>query len=401
MPPKSFEGFKTLSYPAEAETSSRFAYPSLWEDSRFWQAGVEITSPTSATLITRHGLEGGKIQESRREISLNKSKRDIYQKSLLDLNQAYNLRIRKHGLSFEKGAKKLVSKEGEAPFAMLAQTYSPSAIAKIPFPVYVQPKLDGVRLLVDLVDGKPRYSSRERSNFSHLSVIFDAEALCLFSRLPTGSVLDGELIVPGEDGGEDFQVVTGAARKIKGGLSDAAMTRMQYHVFGFFTMRDLSLNFAQRTEILSNAFDACRSPFVKVIQVPTFTAATTSDVEKALKMFTLRGHEGVMIYNLAGVYEPSKRSWDLLKYKTFDESEGLIVSVKPGRGRESNAALVNIEVSPGNIVTMHPTGSIEEREKWLLNPSLVVGKKMTYTFQGLTKGGLPRFPVARTIRDYE
>lgn len=392
-----FSSFKVLSkYPTTelSGKSKKIAYPPLYKENRIWQAGFEVLNDTTADLITHYGVIDGKMQTSHRDTT-KKVKRSVYDQGLQDLNHKYHLKIKKEGFEF-KDENVMDAPKNTRPFPMAAHTFGPDK--KVEYPIFVQPKLDGVRMLIDIEDGLIRYSSRERSDYSHLGEVFQADAECLFEHLPPNSILDGELIFP-SDKGEDFQIAVSAARKSKGGISDHAKNNLIYAIFAFYTLDDLSLQFDERHAIITEAFDKCKPK--KMVNVPTFVASDEKEMKKAFNLFLAKGHEGLMIYNPKAPYEPDKRSNNLLKLKMFKDKEGLIVGVKAGKGREKNAALVDIDVGDGRIVTMHPTGTIEEREEWLKHPEKIIGKRMTYTYQDETKDGLPRFPVARVIRDYE
>ena len=45
--------------------------------------------------------------------------------------------------------------------------------------------------------------------------------------------------------------------------------------------------------------------------------------------------------------------------------------------------------------------ALETLKPYLTNPDTVIGKKLTVRYQGLTNGGVPRFPIGASVRDYE
>ena len=63
--------------------------------------------------------------------------------------------------------------------------------------------------------------------------------------------------------------------------------------------------------------------------------------------------------------------------------------------------LKKLDVLYGNEFTVRPEGSYEHRKKLNRNATKYIGKKLTMKFQAYTKGGVPRFPVGISIRDYE
>jgi DNA ligase-1 len=46
-------------------------------------------------------------------------------------------------------------------------------------------------------------------------------------------------------------------------------------------------------------------------------------------------------------------------------------------------------------------GALETLKVYLSKPKSVIGKLLTVRYQGLTNGGVPRFPVGVAVRDYE
>jgi len=55
----------------------------------------------------------------------------------------------------------------------------------------------------------------------------------------------------------------------------------------------------------------------------------------------------------------------------------------------------------GKEFEVRPVGTVESRSELLKNASKCIGKFLTVTYQELSEFGVPRFPVGKTIRDYE
>ena len=399
----------------------------VFSGKRSWKAGFD---PITSEILTSFGQVGGKMQNTRRQIEENSSGRSVLEQAFISLKQKYKLKMSKEGFkcgsadddvdvecvnveekgeTSDKNASR-TSENEERPFPMLAKTFD-KPLKEKDFPIFTQPKIDGVRVLVDF-DGKGemRFSSRARNDFTYLKDIFNSVLDSIFESLQTFTsidktnlVLDGELSIKNKDGVDDFQTTISAVKKVKGGLKDDAKENLKMCIFTFFTKETTpssSLTFSSRSETMFKINETFKGQD-KIIFVQTDVISSPDEIEKKHGEYVSSGFEGLMIYLKNGIYEPNKRSSFLLKYKKFNDSEGKIVGVRAGKGRESNAAMVDIEVSKGVVITMHPKGEIKEREEWLKNPSLVLGKMMTYTFQGLTAKGIPRFPVAVAIRDYE
>lgn len=122
-----------------------------------------------------------------------------------------------------------------------------------------------------------------------------------------------------------------------------------------------------------------------------------------------KGYEGIIIRNLDGEYEFGFRSNNLIKLKTFNDSEFEIADVIEASGRDAGTAVFVLylpghegeEITDENTFKAKPQGSRELRKEYFDNADTIIGKKVTVQYQGLSDDGVPRFPSAISIRDYE
>lgn len=112
------------------------------------------------------------------------------------------------------------------------------------------------------------------------------------------------------------------------------------------------------------------------------------------------GYEGSIIRNVDGKYEASFRSHDLIKYKDWYDAEFLIVGVKEGKGKFKGCAIYTCQVR-SNLFDCTSPGTLEEKKEAWNNRESAIGKSLTVKYQEFTKEGIPRFPTAVAIRDYE
>lgn len=112
------------------------------------------------------------------------------------------------------------------------------------------------------------------------------------------------------------------------------------------------------------------------------------------------GYEGVIVRNLDGKYEFGFHSNDLIKLKTFDDAEFEIVDVVEATGRDAGTAVFVCKCKGGEF-NVKPQGTRELRAEYFKNGDKLIGKKVTVQYQGLSDDGIPRFPSAISIRDYE
>jgi ATP-dependent DNA ligase len=229
-------------------------------------------------------------------------------------------------------------------------------------PFYVQPKLDGVRLLVS---NKGCFSRTGKlvPGLEHLG-----------KDLKDDEWLDGECYDPNMS----FEDITSAFK--------TKPTSLKFYIFDYFNTSRPDLPFAER---------------MKRTTVETYLVKKKSEVKTYHDKFVGQGHEGVMIRDAVSTYEIGKRSNYLLKYKEFQTEEYEVIGANTGHGRDANAVVWVCKTSSGQEFTVRPEGTIEERERCYRERDDYIGKWLTVRFQNLTALGVPRFPVGVVFRDYE
>jgi len=383
----------------------------LIKDDRTWQICYSVEL---GKFVSGFGKIGGKIQFSARAV-IPKVKRTMEEQCLLETNSKYTKVISTRGL---KRVDDLLGEDtdedgcgNDRPFAMGAhpaekvKLYKDSLksedAAKKFFPASAQSKIDGVRCMADNM-GK-RLTSRGRKSFDHLLVDLgkDLETLFGILKITTDDVfLDGELVWIDETGKRaDFQKTTSVVRQIKNRES-VNTENLYYMIFSIVFLSDKDRPFLERYNLLEKAFKTFKSE-KNIVLVERIDVYSHKDIDVVHKNFVKSGFEGTMIYMNNGGYE-DKRSNNILKIKDFLDEEGTIIGVESGKGgREVGAAILVVETPKKKIIRVRPDGPIAQRKTWMEDPSLVMGKLLTYTFQEYSKDGVPRFPVGRAIRDYE
>ena len=247
------------------------------------------------------------------------------------------------------------------PCAMLAHEYHKDPLA---FPVYVQPKLDGIRCLVYQKDGQWVFQSRNHTVFQPFPHLEQS----LEKVLPTGMILDGELYRHGLD----FQTITSIVRK----KNHPDLSQLQYHVYDVLCEG----TFEERYTRLLQLKD--------LVLTETRMAHSIEDIEQYHDYCVERGYEGIMIRNPNGPYKQA-RSKDLLKYKHFKTDEFQVVGHTVGKGDIAVFECITKDKSFG--VMMKAT--LEQKQEMLTNIQDYYGKWLTVKYQELSKDGIPRFPV--------
>ena len=301
---------------------------------RFTDIWVDDNGDGTADIVKVTGVLGGKTSESRTLVKTG------YEKALMRAQTMWtNENIK-----------------GTEILPMLANKWDDRK-NYISEPFYVQPKLDGIRLLVSN-QGCFSRTGKPVKGVDHLS-----------RGLRDGEWLDGECYAPGKT----FEEITSMFKMNPQDL--------EFHVFDYFDLGRPDLPFAERQ---------------KRVTVQTVLVKKKSDVEKWHDTFVEQGHEGIMIRDAVSTYEIGKRSNYLLKFKKFQTEEYEILDVKEGSGREKGAA---IWVCDGFCAK--PEGTLEYRRQLFKDGDTYIGKMLTVRFQNLTAQGIPRFPVGVAVRDYE
>jgi DNA ligase-1 len=87
--------------------------------------------------------------------------------------------------------------------------------------------------------------------------------------------------------------------------------------------------------------------------------------------------------------------------KTFLDDEFEIVSFTQATGSDAGTVIWECTTPEGNIFSVRPRGTREEKRIYFQNGEDYIGQQLTVRYQELTDDGIPRFPVGISIRDYE
>jgi ATP-dependent DNA ligase len=137
-----------------------------------------------------------------------------------------------------------------------------------------------------------------------------------------------------------------------------------------------------------------------IVTVPTYKLESAEQLDEYFALFMEEGYEGLMARNAAGGYE-NKRSYNLQKVKEMQDSEYLITGVESGRGKREGQAVLVCKTSDGQEFRASPKGNDAFRVRLLKDAKNVIGKYATIQYQNLSAYGVPRFGVAKCVRDYE
>ena len=299
---------------------------------------------------------------------------------------------------------------------------------KLDFPYFVEPKLDGVRCYIKMVDGVIRMFSRKHKEFVSCPHIVTNEFVQKFFELYPDAILDGELY--NHNLKDDFNKIVSLVKKTKPKYEDLVESAklVQYHCFDSYYPSEPQLIYSERKTRLLNIlhqydwvghhlYDVNKGNFYLVgvdwvhyflggwkLVIPEPEYSETL-VEHYIESIVERGYEGIMLKKDVPYF--FGRSFDMLKYKKFFDKEFKIVDFEEGNGNLVGiAAAVICETEDGQTFKAGVMGTQDYARDLFTNKDLYKGKMATIVYQALTpmkdgKGGVPRFGKMREIRNYE
>jgi len=271
---------------------------------------------------------------------------------------------------------------------MLAHKFSEHG-HKIKYPAAAQPKLDGIRCIAILKDGRCTLWSRTRKPITSMPHIIKQ----IEEGFPAGTeiILDGELY--NHQFKKDFEKIVSAVRKEK---PEEGYELVEYHVYDVVTDEPFSRRMLKLRYMKSSWFEG------SIVKVDTWVVENEDQVTDVFEKFRADGYEGAMLRNLEGKYA-NKRSYDLQKVKEFDDDEFPIVGFEEGRGKlAGHVGSFLCRTKSGKDFLAKMRGETSRLKEFFDNHSLWTGKLLTVQYQGLTGAEkVPRFPVGLSIRDYE
>ena len=271
---------------------------------------------------------------------------------------------------------------------MLAHKYNPE---KADYPAYIQPKLDGVRC-VFTKDGAYSRTGKEFKNVDHIK-----QALKNFFNVNPTFILDGELYNHGLK--DDFEKIISLVRKTKPTEEhkQEAAELIQYHVYDIANLAHAT--YTNRLNILTSSFTYT----YPICKVETKIVLDYDDAVKQHKKYLKLGYEGSIYRSIDGKYK-NTRSWDLMKFKDFEDSEATIVGYELGKGKRTGTVGKFIMQDDEGVEFGCPPGkgyNYKDLAGMLDNISDYIGQRATFTYFQRTQAGSYRHPLYKCIRNYE
>lgn len=279
------------------------------------------------------------------------------------------------------------------PFPMAVQSWKDHK-AKLRYPLYVQPKLDGVRMIVKYENEEVQLLTRRLHSITGFKKIkHDLKKMFQASRL--GSfIIDGELY----SHGTNLQTISGIVRNES--LDESVKETLRYYVFDCFNVAQPKIKFDDRIELLKQFVDSAKSS--AIVLNDTIHVDNSELADTYYNQFVAHGYEGAIYKSEDKPYEfdfnIEKRSQWYQKRKKQDDSEYPIVGFSQGKGKDVGCIVFELQLANGKTFNCVPNGSYAYRRQLYSQATASSGTPDATSFQGqlakvvyddLSKAGVP------------
>ena len=259
--------------------------------------------------------------------------------------------------------------------------------------VFMQPKLDGVRCVIQYDNSEVKAYSRtgkEWKNIDH--ILFNLKP---WFALNPNVILDGELY--NHDLKDDFEKIISLVRKTKPTDIDMLESAdlVQFHCYDII---DETKTFEERHRFIEQVVPRNHC----VTHVSTMCCASEYDAKEMHKVNLECGFEG-SILRTNDVYKCG-RSWNLRKFKDFHDAEATIIDFVEGKGKRKGTLGKFVMRDADGIEFGCPPGkgyNYKDLSNLLHRAKHYIGATATFTYFERTTNGSYRHPLFKCIRDYE
>jgi len=368
-----------------------------------WTIRVVSNEDGTASMITHNGYIDGKMAKNERVIktgkNLGKSNATTsYEQAVQEAQKKHEDKKAKEGYSEN------VDHISTPVYPMLAQKYDETKSRKqnIVFPCFVQPKLDGYRCMVHKEGANIVFKSRVGKQFKTMEHLRRSVAK-FYEELEKKCVNTDALYLDGELYSDElpFEEISGIIR-VEKNSDEEKERKIHYHLYDLYDANNPQLSYQERNAILQKP----KKKIANIDVVTTEVCATNDEVKTFHGKYVGQGYEGVMLRNYLGQYLLKSRSYDLQKYKEFEDAEFPITGFKEAAGEDKGTIIwecsYNKPDGTKGQFSVRPRGSREHRAGWfnmsMDNFGQFRNKPLTVRYQELGPDGCPRFPVGIDVR---
>jgi ATP-dependent DNA ligase len=349
-----------------------------------------------ATIVTEYGQVGGKLQLTKDTLAEGKNEGKANATSSIEQAEKeckakWTKQLRMGYVDSMKAAELEevddVVEGGIYPMLAPSKIY-PHFAKKLAFPLITQPKLDGSRLIAILKDGVCTLWSRTRKQVHSLPHIAKAVEE-YFGNFVENITLDGEAWSKDVALSEGFEGLMSLIRK------DEPAEGHEEIGYYIYDLPDDTLKNNKRDKLRLELLKDCKWPLVSV---ESTVCNNHAEVMEQHDRNMAEGYEGTMLRG-DGPYEYDKRSYYLQKLKNREDAEFEIAGAEEGRGKEVGIVSKFVCITAEGKEFRSPINATHARRKELFNnPKEWKGFKLTVSYQGFTKDGIPRFPKGKALR---
>lgn len=350
-------------------------------------------------IITEYGQINGKITKTEPTIieegkNINRSNETtILTQSLIYMRNLY-LKKMKSGY-----VTKLDNINIENIYPMALQVYSKNK-KHIKYPCYIQPKLDGIRLITKYENTEINLYSRRLNKFYGFDFIKE-EVKELIKDYPN-LILDGELY----NHDLTLQQISGIVRNEDPDYGEKY--KLQFYIFDCIDLNNNYI-FEERYNILLDLFK--NKKFKYLILTKTTLINSEKESDKIYQEYINLGYEGIVYKNRDATYEYSSykeiRSHQFLKRKKNYDAEYPIVGFEEGiHGKDKGAIIFIMKTSDNKEFKAVPNMTLKERKHMYQLAKknfeqLYKNKLATISFDEYSQDNIPLRAKFIAIRDYE
>jgi len=269
------------------------------------------------------------------------------------------------------------------------------------FPLYLQIKFDGFRIIATIIKGKIVFFKRSMDK-----IIIDLPEIKKELRklmLINKNILKGGIFLDGEIVNKNISLQTVSSVLNSKEINEkkiAIRKKLQFVIFDNFRNGDNDISYELRYRFMSNIYKKAseKYKFNTVKIVDNVIVSSDAEIDKYLKIYSNNGEEGVIIRDPESHYFFGRTRKALFKYKLNSEETGEIVDINDNNEIGQHFVIV-LKIKMKNGISFELTGSGPKhyQKEILANKSEYIGKIIRFKFNGLTDDNIPKFsrPIMR------
>lgn len=275
------------------------------------------------------------------------------------------------------------------PFPMAVKVWRDHK-SKLAYPLYVQPKLDGIRMLAKYSQGAVEIYTRRLHNITGFQKVKE-DLLSMFKASGyTSYIIDGELYLHGMN----LQTISGLVRNVS--IDEEKKEVLKYYVFDCFDVNRSKLSFHDRITTLTKFVDSSKSDMI--VLNDTISVATDKEADDYYNRIIADGYEGIIYKSNDRPYEfdfnKEKRSSWYLKRKKQEDAEFAIVGYAQGKGKDLGCIVFQLQGPNGKTFNSVPNGTYDYRKELFKQATksfdaMFSGKLAKVLYDDLSKDGVP------------